>query len=203
MFRMHRIPPFDAAVQLRDLRVMSEHRAAARHHTLRTGIVEFDNGTGSLISVPCTIRDVSGTGARLALNSSLWVAGQFTLVFESGLRKHCRVAWRKGRLIGSAFADGCASPDEQAVMMTEQEQSRHRLGIGERVRAARETRGYTEVQLAEHIGVSPAFVSSAEKGEADIPLYQLMHMADLLMVSLDALVAGPATGDEAEVDAYH
>jgi hypothetical protein len=122
---------------------MSEHRAAARHQTLRTGIVEFDNGTGSLVSVPCTIRDVSGTGARLQLNSSLWVAEQFTLVFSSGLRKDCRVAWRKGRLIGSAFAEGYASPDEQAVMMTADEQSRHRLGIGARVKAARETRGYT------------------------------------------------------------
>ena len=174
---------------------MSEHRAAARHQTLRTGIVEFDNGTGSLISVPCTIRDVSGTGARLQLNSSLWVAEQFTLVFSSGLRKDCRVAWRKGRLIGSAFAEGYASPDEQAVMMTADEQSRHRLGIGARVKAARETRGYTVLQLAERIGVTPAFLALAESGEADIPLYQLMHIADLLMVGLDGLVAGPAPED--------
>jgi len=174
---------------------MSEHRAAARHQTLRTGIVEFDNGTGSLISVPCTIRDVSGTGARLQLNSSLWVAEQFTLVFSSGLRKDCRVAWRKGRLIGSAFAEGYASPDEQAVMMTADEQSRHRLGIGARVKAARETRGYTALQLAERIGVTPAFLALAESGEADIPLYQLMHIADVLMVGLDGLVAGPAPED--------
>ncbi|OAF16528.1 helix-turn-helix domain-containing protein [Bradyrhizobium neotropicale] len=181
---------------------MSEHRAAARHHTLRTGIVEFDNGTGSIISVPCTIRDVSGTGVRLALNSSLWVAEQFTLIFDSGLRKACRVAWRKGRLIGSAFADGYASPDEQAVMMTADEQARHRREIGARVRIARETRGYTEVQLAELIGVPPGFVSLAEKGEADIPLYQLMHIADLLLVSLDRLVAGPTPGGvPGEVDA--
>lgn len=177
---------------------MSDHRAAVRHHTLRTGIVEFDNCSGSTVSVPCTIRDVSGSGARLQLNSSLWVAEQFTLIFRSGLRKGCRVAWRKGRLIGSAFADGYASPDEQAVMMTADEQSRHRLGIGARVKAARETRGYTEEQLAERIGVAPSFLSSAEKGEADIPLYQLMHMADLLMVSLDQLVAGAAPD---EVDA--
>jgi len=174
---------------------MSEHRAAVRHHTLRTGIVEFDNGTGSIISVPCTIRDVSGTGARLQLNSSLWVAEQFTLVFQSGLRKDCRVAWRKGRLIGGAFTDGCASADEQAVMMTADEQSRHRLGIGARVKTARETRGYTEAQLAERIGVTPAFLALAENGEADIPLYQLMHIADLLMVSLDGLVAGPVPED--------
>ncbi|WP_027526803.1 helix-turn-helix domain-containing protein [Bradyrhizobium sp. Ec3.3] len=181
---------------------MSEYRAAVRHHTLRTGIIEFDNGTGRIINVPCTIRDVSGTGARQALNSSRWIPEQFTLVFSNGLRKDCRVAWRKGRLIGSAFVDGYASPDEQAVMMTEEEQSRHRRQIGARVRSARETRGYTEVQLAELIGVSPGFVSRAENGEVDIPLYQLMHIADLLQVSLDGLVAGPTpSGLPGEVDA--
>ncbi|MFB6416776.1 MULTISPECIES: helix-turn-helix domain-containing protein [Bradyrhizobium] len=170
---------------------MSDHRAAARHHTLRTGIVEFDNGSGSIVSVPCTIRDVSGSGARLQLNSSAWVADEFTLVFTSGLRKACRVAWRKERLIGAAFADGFASVDEHAAMMTADEQARHRLGIGARVKAARETRGYTQAQLAERLSVTPAFVALAEQGEADIPLYQLMHIADLLMVGLDGLVAGP------------
>ena len=181
---------------------MSEHRAAVRHHTLRTGIVEFDNGVGSIISVPCTIRNVSSTGARLELNSSLWSPTQFTLIFSGGLRKDCRVAWRKGRLIGGAFVDGSASPDEQAVMMTEEEQSRHRRQIGARVRSARETRGYTEAQLAELIGVPPGFVSLAENGEADIPLYQLMHIADLLLVSLDRLVAGPTPGGSSrEADA--
>ncbi|MCJ9704090.1 helix-turn-helix domain-containing protein, partial [Bradyrhizobium sp. SHOUNA76] len=63
--------------------------------------------------------------------------------------------------------------------------------IGARVKAARESRGYTQGQLAERLSVTPAFVASAEQGEADIPLYQLMHIADLLMVGLDGLVAGP------------
>jgi hypothetical protein len=34
-------------------------------------------------------------------------------------------------------------------------------------------------------------VAQAERGDVDIPLYQLMHIADLLMVGLDGLVAGP------------
>jgi len=170
---------------------MSDLRAALRHHTLRTGLVEFDNGAGSIVSVPCTIRDVSATGARLQLNSSAWVAEQFSLIFRSGLRKDCQLAWRKERLIGGAFSAGYASATEQAAMMTADEQSRHRLGIGARVKAARETRGYTESQLAQRLGVAPAFVAQAERGEADIPLYQLMHIADLLMVGLDGLVAGP------------
>jgi transcriptional regulator with XRE-family HTH domain len=85
-------------------------------------------------------------------------------------------------------------------MMTEQEQSRHKQQIGSRIRSAREKRGYTEAQLAELIGATAAFVPLAESGEADIPLYQLMRIADLLQVSLDRLVAGPAPGAE-EVDA--
>ncbi|MGL9617929.1 helix-turn-helix domain-containing protein [Bradyrhizobium sp. U531] len=177
---------------------MSDHRAAARHQTLRTGIVEFDNGAGSTVSVPCTIRDVSGTGARLELNSSAWVADEFTLVFSNGLRKSCRVAWRKERLFGAAFADGYASLTEQAAMMTADEQARHRLGIGARVRSARESRGYTQAQLAERLSVTAAFVAEAEQGGVDIPLYQLMRIADLLMVGLDGLVAGPVPD---EVDA--
>ena len=170
---------------------MSDHRAAVRHHTLRTGIVEFDNGAGSTVSVPCTIRDVSATGARFQLSSSAWIAEGFTLVFASGLRKTGCVAWRKERLIGAAFTDGYASVDEQAAMMTADEQARHRLGIGARIKTARETRGYTESQLAERLSVTPAFVGEAERGEVDIPLYQLMRIADLLMVGLDGLVAGP------------
>jgi len=177
---------------------MSDLRAALRHHTLRTGLVEFDNGAGSIVSVPCTIRDVSATGARLQLNSSAWVAEQFSLIFRSGLRKDCRLAWRKERLIGGAFSAGYASATEQAAMMTADEQSRHRLGIGARVKAARETRGYTESQLAERLSVTAAFMAAAEQGEADIPLYQLMRIADVLMVGLDGLVAGPVPE---EVDA--
>jgi hypothetical protein len=171
---------------------MSEFRAAARHRTLRTGIIEFDTDTRSTVSVPCTIRDVSGTGARLELNSSLWFPKEFTLIWGDGFRKACRVAWRKGRLAGVAFADGAASPEEQSAMMTEEEQARHKQRIGARVRKAREARGYTETQLAELIHASSEFVSLAEKGEASIPLYQLMHIADILLVSLDWLVAGPA-----------
>src|SRR5262245_21774406 len=116
---------------------MSEHRVAARRGTLRTGMIEFDYGTGAIISVPCTIRDVSATGARLELNNSLRFSKEFTLIFSDDLRKACRIAWRRGRLIGSAFADGPASEDERAVMMTDDEQARHRRQVGARVGQAR------------------------------------------------------------------
>ncbi len=125
----------DAAASLRERTSRrGDHRAAAsRHHTLRTGIVEFDNGTGCIISVPCTIRDVSGTGARLQLNSSLWVAEQFTLVFSNGLRKDCR-RLAQGEADRQRVRGGICEPDEQVAMMTADEQSRHRQQIGARVR---------------------------------------------------------------------
>lgn len=171
---------------------MSELRAASRHSTARTGIIEFDGARGT-VSIPCTIADVSGTGARLQLDWSLAFPKEATLVFADGLRKTCRVARQKRRLLGVAFADGVASADEQALMMTEEEQALHRKHIGAQVKAAREARGYTEAQIANLVAVSPEFVSRAERGEVSIPIHQLTHMADLLLVDLDSLVAGPVS----------
>lgn len=150
---------------------MSELRAATRQSTARTGIIEFDGARGA-VSIPCTISDVSGTGARLKLDWSLSFPKQATLVFADGLQKACRVAWQKRRLVGVAFVDGLASLDEQALMMTEEEQALHRRHIGAQVKSAREARGYTESQIANLIGVSPEFVSRAERGEISIPLHQ-------------------------------
>ena len=171
---------------------MSELRAATRQSTARTGIIAFDGARGT-VSVPCTISDVSGTGARLKLDWSLSFPKEATLIFADGLRKACRVAWQKRRLLGIAFADGVASADEQALMMTEEEQALHRQHIGAQVRSAREARGYTGIEIANLLGVSPEFVSLAESGETSIPLHQLTHIADLLLVDLNKLVAGPAS----------
>jgi len=171
---------------------MSELRAATRQSTARTGIIAFEGARGT-VSVPCTISDVSGTGARLKLDWSLSFPKEATLIFADGLRKACRVAWQKRRLLGIAFADGVASADEQALMMTEEEQALHRQHIGAQVRGAREARGYTGIEIANLLGVSPEFVSRAESGETSIPLHQLTHIADLLLVDLKKLVAGPAS----------
>lgn len=171
---------------------MSELRAASRQSTARTGIIEFEGARGT-VSIPCTIADVSGTGARLKLDWSLAFPKEATLVFADGLRKACRVAWQKRRLLGVAFVAGVASADEQALMMTEEEQALHRQHIGAQVKGVREARGYTEAQIANLVGVSPEFVARAESGEISIPLHQLTHMADLFLVDLDSLVAGPVS----------
>lgn len=171
---------------------MRDIRSAVRQPTRRTGVVEFGSGSNAF-DVPCTIRDVSGTGARLHLNVSVSLPKSVTLVFREGLRKTCRVAWQKRRLTGVAFADGPASLEEQALMMTEEEQALHREQIAARVREARLSRGYTEAQLNILLGGSSDEVSVAEKGETSIPLHRLMRIADLLQVDLDWLVAGSAS----------
>ncbi|QAU47128.1 helix-turn-helix domain-containing protein [Bradyrhizobium guangzhouense] len=179
---------------------MSDLRAATRQSTARTGIIEFEGARGT-VSIPCTIADVSGTGARLRLDWSLAFPKVATLIFADGLRKACRVAWQKRRLLGVAFADGVASADEQALMMTEEEQALHRRHIGAQVKGAREARGYTEAQIANLVGISPDFVTRAERGEISIPLHQLTRMADLFLVDLDSLVAGPASIDRPPAEA--
>src|SRR5207237_2439291 len=124
-------------------------------------------------------------------NWSLSVAKEVTLIFGDGLRKACRVAWQKRRLIGVAFADGVASLDQQALMMTEKEQILHRKQIGAQIRSVREARGYTEVQIASLLGVSREFVSLAESGEMNIALHELTRFDDMLLVYLVRLVARP------------
>lgn len=152
----------------------------------RTGIIEF--GNSGVATVPCTIRNVSAIGAGLEVNSTLW-SNEFTLVWSDGLRKPCRVAWRKGKRMGVAFTDGPASADEQAILMTEEEEA-HQKQIGVRLRNAREARGYSQAELANFIGTSCEFVALAETAETAIHLYQLMRIADLLRVSSDWLITG-------------
>jgi hypothetical protein len=192
IMRNGRNVPCQRVLDIQGSTSMSELRAATRQSTARTGIIAFDGARGT-VSVPCTISDVSGTGARLKLDWSLSFPKAATLIFADGLRKACRIAWQKRRLLGVAFADGVASADEQALMMTEAEQALHRQHIGAQVRGAREARGYTGIEIANLLGVSPEFVSRAESGEISIPLHQLTHIADLLLVDLNKLVAGPVS----------
>ena len=55
--------------------------------------------------LPCTLGDMSETGARLLVAEDVEIPDEFILQLTqtgSSYRK-CRVAWRKGRKIGVAF----------------------------------------------------------------------------------------------------
>ena len=78
---------------------MDERRTSPRHRVLKTGTIAF---SGEVL--PCTVRSLSASGARIEVNSPLWFPERFVLGVESeGLRKPCRVIWRKEKRIGVAF----------------------------------------------------------------------------------------------------
>ena len=78
---------------------MDEHRAAPRHRVLKAGTIEFSGE-----SIPCTVRNLSASGAAIEINSPLWFPDRFVLAVASeGLRKQCRVVRRQDRRIGVAF----------------------------------------------------------------------------------------------------
>ncbi len=57
---------------------------------------------------PCTIGDISHTGARLVLETDDQLPLRFVLLLtrNGGARRHCRVIWRTGLTLGVKFATG-------------------------------------------------------------------------------------------------
>ncbi|MEE2751076.1 MAG: shikimate kinase [Myxococcota bacterium] len=64
------------------------------------------------------------------------------------------------------------------------------LTLGERVRAARNARGWSQRALAAAAGLSPRFLVGVESGEANVSLRKLSGLAAALEVSLVELLAG-------------
>ena len=62
--------------------------------------------------------------------------------------------------------------------------------LGQRVRGLRQSRGWTQNELARRAGVSPRFLLEVEKGDANISLLRLTEVAAALEVSLAMLVGG-------------
>lgn len=78
---------------------MEEHRAAPRQRVLKAGTIEFGGE-----AIPCTVRNLSASGAAIEINSPLWFPDRFVLAVESeGWRRPCRVVWRKEKRLGVTF----------------------------------------------------------------------------------------------------
>ena len=77
----------------------NEKRIAPRRRVLKAGLINFDGA-----AIPCTIRNLSATGAALDVETPLSVPDCFKLVVDGeSLDQPCRVVWRKDRRIGVAF----------------------------------------------------------------------------------------------------
>ncbi len=62
------------------------------------------------------------------------------------------------------------------------------IQIGERIKSAREKRKLTQEQLAEHIEVSPQYVSDLERGVVGISIPTLKRLCVTLGVSSDQIL---------------
>ena len=60
--------------------------------------------------------------------------------------------------------------------------------MGERIRVARESAGYTQENLSEMIGVSSQYVSDLERGVVGTSIPTLIKLCDVLSVSSDYLL---------------
>jgi hypothetical protein len=78
-----------------------ERRQTQRRRVLKGGIVAFNDHYSSL---PCTVRDISDTGARLRIDGSMNAPDTFDLIIEiDGLEAPCEVVSRKGGEIAVRF----------------------------------------------------------------------------------------------------
>ena len=66
--------------------------------------------------------------------------------------------------------------------------------VGERIRIARQLKGWTQVQLAEAAGLSSNYVARLERGELGASLYVAQRLAEALDCTLDGLTQTASGG---------
>jgi len=78
---------------------MIEKRAAPRFKVLKGGVVSLDGG-----SIPCTVRNMSSTGAAVDFAQAVDLPPTFTLLIERDrFARRCRPVWSDERRVGMAF----------------------------------------------------------------------------------------------------
>ena len=79
---------------------MDEARRSPRHRVLKSGKIIY--GGGSFV-VDCTIRNLSATGARLQVPTSVAIPDRFEFAEAGAAKRPVTVVWRKGDLMGIRF----------------------------------------------------------------------------------------------------
>ena len=77
---------------------MNEKRAAQRNRVLKAGKIEFGSS-----AINCMVRNITELGALIDVTSPIGIPDHFTLAFQTGLHKYCRIVWRNDHRIGVAF----------------------------------------------------------------------------------------------------
>jgi transcriptional regulator with XRE-family HTH domain len=70
-------------------------------------------------------------------------------------------------------------------------------GVGERIKNRRLELGWTQDQLSQKAGISKSFLSDLENGKRSVGADNLLDIARALGVSLDFLMTGEASKDQA------
>jgi hypothetical protein len=77
-----------------------EHRVSPRLRTIKGGSILF----GVAPSIDCVVRNMSEAGALLAVQSTVGIPADFTLLIKPELKKRdCHVMWRAADRIGVRF----------------------------------------------------------------------------------------------------
>lgn len=94
--------PSDPAMSLSaPASAQKEARRAPRRRVLKSGIIAFNDRYSAL---PCTVRNLSATGAHLRAEGSINTPNTFELLIElDGFEANCEVLWRKDKEIGVRF----------------------------------------------------------------------------------------------------
>jgi hypothetical protein len=78
-----------------------EARFALRRRMLKAGKIAYNDRH---VTIACTVRDISATGARLRVDGSVGAPDTFELLIElDGLEANCQVVWRAGANLGVRF----------------------------------------------------------------------------------------------------
>jgi hypothetical protein len=78
---------------------MNDKRDTQSQNVMKAGTILF-GGAG----IDCLVRNMSGGGANLEVESQIGIPGSFELVIQAEhSNHHCNVVWRKARRIGVAF----------------------------------------------------------------------------------------------------
>lgn len=77
-----------------------EKRRGPRRRVLKAGTISFGIAAG----IDCVVKNISDTGALLAVESAVGIPNRFTLVIPAdSLKREALVKWRRARSIGVAF----------------------------------------------------------------------------------------------------
>jgi hypothetical protein len=77
-----------------------ERRVAARKRVLESGMIELRES-----ALPCKIKDLSETGAGLALSGANRVPNFFTLRISDRAPVFCQIIWRRQERLGVTFRE--------------------------------------------------------------------------------------------------